>query len=69
MPEIMAALTSGKLDGAMLLSVYAFQGKELGYHELLDLGSLDVQFPQGVTLTTRSEAKRFPKSPHADRIA
>ncbi len=53
MPEIMAALTSGKLDGAMLLSVYAFQGKELGYRELLDLGALDVPFPQGVTLTTR----------------
>jgi len=24
LPEIMASLTSGKLDGAMLLSVYAF---------------------------------------------
>jgi ABC-type nitrate/sulfonate/bicarbonate transport system substrate-binding protein len=53
MPEIMAGLTAGKLDGAMLLSVYAFRGKELGYRELLDLGSLDVSFPQGVTLTTR----------------
>jgi NitT/TauT family transport system substrate-binding protein len=53
MPEIMAGLTSGKLDGAMLLSVYAFRGKELGYRELLDLGTLDVSFPQGVTLTTR----------------
>lgn len=53
MPEIMAGLSSGKLDGAMLLSVYAFRGKELGYRELLDLGALDVSFPQGVTLTTR----------------
>jgi ABC-type nitrate/sulfonate/bicarbonate transport system substrate-binding protein len=53
MPEIMVGLTSGKLDGAMLLSVYAFRGKELGYRELLDLGTLDVSFPQGVTLTTR----------------
>ena len=53
MPEIMVGLSSGKLDGAMLLSVYAFRGKELGYRELLDLGALDVSFPQGVTLTTR----------------
>jgi len=53
MPEIMAGLTTGKLDGAMLLSVYAFRGKELGFRELLDLGSLDVPFPQAVTLTTR----------------
>jgi len=53
MPEIMAGLTAGKLDGAMLLSVYAFRGKELGFRELLDLGTLDVSFPQGVTLTTR----------------
>lgn len=53
MPEIMAGLSAGKLDGAMLLSVYAFRGKELGYRELLDLGALDVSFPQGVTLTTR----------------
>ena len=53
MPEIMVGLASGKLDGAMLLSVYAFRGKELGYRELLDLGTLDVSFPQGVTLTTR----------------
>ena len=53
MPEIMVGLTSGKLDGAMLLSVYAFRGRELGYRELLDLGTLDVSFPQGVTLTTR----------------
>ena len=49
----MAGLTAGKLDGAMLLSVYAHRGKELGYRELLDLGTLDVSFPQGVTLTTR----------------
>ena len=53
MPEIMAGLTTGKLDGAMLLSVYAFKGRELGFRELLDLGSLDVPFPQAVTLTTR----------------
>jgi ABC-type nitrate/sulfonate/bicarbonate transport system substrate-binding protein len=53
MPEIMAGLTTGKLDGAMLLSVYAFRGKELGFRELLDLGALDVPFPQAVTLTTR----------------
>jgi ABC-type nitrate/sulfonate/bicarbonate transport system substrate-binding protein len=53
MPEIMAGLTTGKLDGAMLLSVYAFRAKELGYRELLDLGTLDVSFPQGVTLSTR----------------
>lgn len=53
MPEIMAGLTTGKLDGAMLLSVYAFRGKELGYRELIDLGTLDVSFPQGVTLSTR----------------
>ena len=53
MPEIMAGLTAGKLDGAMLLSVYAQRGKELGFRELLDLGTLGVSFPQGVTLTTR----------------
>src|SRR5574341_1350439 len=53
MPEIMAGLSAGKLDGAMLLSVDAFRGKELGYRELLGLGALDVSFPQGVTLTTR----------------
>ena len=27
--------------------------KSLGYRELLDLGALDVSFPQGVTLSTR----------------
>jgi ABC-type nitrate/sulfonate/bicarbonate transport system substrate-binding protein len=66
MPEIMAGLTAGKLDGAMLLSVYAQRGKDLGFRELLDLGTLDVSFPQGVTLTTREflrdkrdVAKRF----------
>ena len=53
MPEIMAGLTAGKLDGAMLLSVYALRAKDLGFRELLDLGSSDVSFPQGVTLTTR----------------
>ncbi|HWP56738.1 MAG TPA: ABC transporter substrate-binding protein [Candidatus Acidoferrales bacterium] len=53
MPEIMAGLTTGKLDGAMLLSVYAFRAKELGFRELLDLGALGVPFPQAVTLTTR----------------
>ena len=64
--EILAALTAGKVDGAMLLSVYAFRGKELGYRELLDLGALDVSFPQGVTVTTkeflrdkRDVARRF----------
>lgn len=53
MPEIIAGLAGGKLDGAMLLSVYAFKGKELGFRELLDVGALNVSFPQGVTLTTR----------------
>jgi ABC-type nitrate/sulfonate/bicarbonate transport system substrate-binding protein len=53
MSEIMAGLTTGKLDGAMPLSVYAFRGKELGFRELVDLGALDVSFPQAVTLTTR----------------
>lgn len=53
MPEIMAGLMAGKLDGSMLSSVYALRGKEAGFRELLDLGALDVSFPQGVTLTTR----------------
>lgn len=53
MAEIMAGLTSKKLDGAMLISVYALKAKELGFRELIDLGSLAVRFPQGVTITTR----------------
>ena len=53
MTEIMGALASRRLDGAMLVSIYALKAQELGFKELVDLAALDVRFPQAVVLTTK----------------
>jgi ABC-type nitrate/sulfonate/bicarbonate transport system substrate-binding protein len=67
MPEIMASLTSGKLDGAMLLSVYAFRGKEMGYRELwISPGGSWPSILTGSIFSSRIRAlvkKRWPDSP------
>lgn len=44
LPEALAALQSGNVKGALLLSPHTLKAKDLGFKELVDLGKLDLEF-------------------------
>ena len=43
-PEALAALQSGNVQAAVLLSPHTLKAKDLGFKELVDLGTLDLEF-------------------------
>jgi NitT/TauT family transport system substrate-binding protein len=51
--DLVLALKTGRLDAAMLTSVYALEAEEAGFKKLIDLGDSDIEFPQGAIATTR----------------
>jgi ABC-type nitrate/sulfonate/bicarbonate transport system substrate-binding protein len=49
--DIVAALVSKKIDGAMLNSVFARGATQMGFKTLLDLGTMNIKYPQSSMLT------------------
>ncbi len=49
--DIVAALLAKKIDGAMLNSVFARRATQMGFKTLLDLGTMNVKYPQSSMLT------------------
>jgi ABC-type nitrate/sulfonate/bicarbonate transport system substrate-binding protein len=49
--DIVAALVSKKIDGAMLNSVFARRATQMGFKTLLDLGTMNIKYPQSSMLT------------------
>jgi NitT/TauT family transport system substrate-binding protein len=53
-PEMMAALKSGAVQGAMLNAEFAILARRDGYHDLADVGSMGLTFPGSGLNTSRS---------------
>jgi ABC-type nitrate/sulfonate/bicarbonate transport system substrate-binding protein len=51
LPDLYAALISGRIDGGMLTSTFTQDAKRKGYNELVDLGVGDLTYPQAVIVT------------------
>jgi ABC-type nitrate/sulfonate/bicarbonate transport system substrate-binding protein len=49
--DIVAALAAKKIDGAMLNSVFARRASQMGFKTLLDLGTMNIRYPQSSMLT------------------
>jgi NitT/TauT family transport system substrate-binding protein len=49
--DIVAALASKKIDGAMLNSVFARKAAQMGFKTVLDLGTMNIKYPQSSMLT------------------
>ena len=49
--DIVAALAAKKIDGAMLNSVFARKASQMGFKTLLDLGTMNIKYPQSSMLT------------------
>jgi ABC-type nitrate/sulfonate/bicarbonate transport system substrate-binding protein len=49
--DIVAALAAKKIDGAMLNSVFARRASQMGFKTLLDLGTMNIKYPQSSMLT------------------
>jgi NitT/TauT family transport system substrate-binding protein len=67
--ERLAALTAGALDGAMLSGDQRFQAEKLGFHVVIDLSKLPIEYPNnGIVVrkdfvkTNRDTVKRFLKA-------
>ena len=54
MPDLYAALISGRIDGGMLTSTFTHDARRKGYSELIDLGVGDLTYPQ-VVIVTKAE--------------
>lgn len=59
-PEILAAILSGSIDGGILSPPTNIRAEKLGLHELLDLGTLDIPFQQTTVITTDSYSRSNP---------
>ena len=64
--DIVAALAAKRIDGAMLNSVFARKATQMGFRTLLDLGTMNIKYPQSSMLTRqdvidrkREQLKRF----------
>lgn len=67
--ERLAALTAGAVDGAMLSGDQRFQAEKLGFHVVIDLSKLPIEYPNnGIVVrkefsrTNRDTVKRFLKA-------
>ena len=60
LPDLYAALISGRIDGAMLTSTFTLDAKQKGYNELVDLGVADMTYPQAVIVTKAEFIKAKP---------
>jgi ABC-type nitrate/sulfonate/bicarbonate transport system substrate-binding protein len=58
--DIVAALATKTIDGAMLNSVFARRATQMGFRTLLDLGTMNIKYPQSSMLTRQDvmEKKR-----------
>ena len=56
-PEMMAALKSGAVQGAMLNAEFAILARREGYRDLVDVSSLGLVFPGSAVNTSRSFIK------------
>jgi len=66
LPERLSALRVGAVDGAILTGDTAFQAEKLGYHTVIDLSQLPIQYPGSTIVvskpflqTSRDVVKRF----------
>ena len=66
LPERLGALKVGAVDGAILTGDTAFQAEKLGYHTVIDLSQLPIQYPgstivvsKGFLQNHRDVVKRF----------
>ena len=59
-PEILAAILSGNIDGGIVSPPTDIRAKKLGLYELLDLGTLQIPFQQSTVITTASYARANP---------
>jgi len=53
-PAMLASLDRGGLDAAVMTMPSFFVAEEKGYRVLADVGDMDIHYPQGTILTTRS---------------
>ena len=60
LPDLYAALISGRIDGGMLTSTFTHDAKRKGYNELVDLGVGDLTYPQAVIVTKAELIKSKP---------
>jgi len=56
--DLVLALKTGRIDGAMLTSVYALEAEEARFRKLLDLADSDIEFTQSGFATTREVISR-----------
>ena len=66
LPERLGALKAGAVDGAILTGDTTFQAEKLGFHTVIDLSQLPIQYPgstivvsKGFLQTRRDVFKRF----------
>jgi NitT/TauT family transport system substrate-binding protein len=57
-PEMMAGLTSGGVQAAMLNAEFAILAKRDGYRQLVDVASLGLPFPTGTLNTSRAYIRK-----------
>jgi len=54
LPERLGALKIGAVDGAILTGDTAFQAEKLGFHTLIDLSQLPIQYPGSTIVVSRA---------------
>jgi ABC-type nitrate/sulfonate/bicarbonate transport system substrate-binding protein len=59
-PEILASIRSGRIDGGILSPPTSIRAKKLGLHEFLDLGTLQIPFQQTTLITTERYGRSNP---------
>lgn len=60
-PEILASIQSGRIDGGILSPPTSIRAKKLGLHEFLDLGTLQIPFQQTTVITTERYSRSNPE--------
>ena len=60
LPERLGALKIGAVDGAIVTGDTAFEAEKLGFHKLIDLSQLPIQYPGSTIIVSKSflSAKR-----------